>query len=232
MDGVLLVSPHQTSAQSWEVVARQCAPMLGLPAASLLQALQESRRAYRRNIENNAAKQRRDRLFPFETRQETVEHALNTLNRADREAAAEIVRAYEALRDAHRQLAPFALELLQELRNSAFPLALLTNGNATYQRRKIAQHGLAPFFDVILIEEEFGVEKPNPRIFLHALERLHLSAHETWMIGDDLARDIAGAQQVGVFAVWCDFAGRGLTGKIRPDWMIHGLSELRDALIP
>ncbi|MGH2479160.1 MAG: HAD family hydrolase, partial [Ktedonobacteraceae bacterium] len=143
------------------------------------------------------------------------------------------VRSYEALREAHLQLAPHALEVLQELRKRGLPLALISNGNATYQRRKITQHRLSPFFDSILIEEEFGVEKPDQRIFLHALDRLHISAHETWMIGDDLARDIAGSQQVGIFAIWCDLARQGLpnTNTVCPDWVIYDLSEVLDMLI-
>ena len=84
-----------------------------------------------------------------------------------------------------------------------------------------------------LIEEEFGVEKPDQRIFLHALDRLHISAHEAWMIGDDLARDIAGSQQVGIFAIWCDLARQGLpnTNTVHPDWVIYDLSEVLDMLI-
>jgi HAD superfamily hydrolase (TIGR01549 family) len=46
---------------------------------------------------------------------------------------------------------------------------LISNGNATHQRQKIKPHHLAPFFDAILIEEEFGVAKPNQKIFLEAL---------------------------------------------------------------
>jgi len=230
MDGVLLVT-SQSAAQSWREVSQQFAPILDISVEALVQALQESHFAYKREIEYDAEKQRRDRLEPFETRQETVEGALKALNRESKDVAAEMVRAFEALHHTHRQLTSHALELLEELRKGAFPLALITNGNATYQRGKLAQFGLTSFFDVILIEEEFGVEKPNRRIFLSALDQLHIGAHEAWMIGDDLARDIAGAQQVGIFAVWYDFAKQGLPDNIRPDWIIHDLLEIRDALI-
>ncbi|HEU5382251.1 MAG TPA: HAD family hydrolase [Ktedonobacteraceae bacterium] len=232
MDGVLLVT-SQSSAQSWREVSRQFAPILNIPTEALVQALQESRHAYKHEIECDAEKQRRDRLEPFETRQETVESALKALSRENKSVAAEMVHTYEAFREAYRQLAPHALEVLQELRKRAFPLALVSNGNATYQRRKIAQHQLSPFFDVILIEEEFGVEKPDKRIFLHVLDQLHVNAHEAWMIGDDLARDIAGSQQVGIFAIWCDLARQGLpnTNAVRPDWVICELSEVLDILI-
>jgi putative hydrolase of the HAD superfamily len=91
----------------------------------------------------------------------------------------------------------------------------------------------SPLFDVIIIEEEFGVEKPDQRIFLHALDQLHISAHEAWMIGDDLDRDIAGSQQVGIFAIWCNVARQELlnTNTLRPDRVIYDLSEVLDMLI-
>ncbi len=228
MDGVLLV-PTQPSEQNWQQVCQQFAPSLGLASQVLENALRESRLAYRKDIEHDAQKQRRDRLEPFETRRETVERGLEHLGTGDWTLATEMVRAYEAIRE-KRELTPSALETLQKLRDRAIPLALISNGNATYQRRKIEQHHLASFFDVILIEEEFGAAKPDQRIFLAALEQLHITAKGAWMIGDDLACDIAAAQQLGIFAIWCDVARHGLPegNTIQPDRIIHMLLELFD----
>ena len=232
MDGVLLIT-GQTSAQSWQEVCQRFAPMLGTSIELLAQALRESRNAYKREIAYDSEKQRRDRLEPFETRQETVENALRALGREDTMLAAEMVGVFEAHRDTHRHLAPHAIEVLQQLRHREIPLALISNGSATYQRRKIAQYRLAPFFEAIFIEEEFGTAKPDRRIFLSALDQLHISAHDAWMIGDDLARDIAGAQHVGIFAIWCDHDYKGLstTSTIQPDYVIHALPEVFENLL-
>ncbi|RAQ95834.1 hypothetical protein A4R35_09825 [Thermogemmatispora tikiterensis] len=233
MDGVLLLT-SQSPAQSWQEVARQFAPALDLPAEALFQALQASYQAYRRAIAHDPEQQRRDRLEPFETRLEVVAGALASLQRAPNEMAVEIVRAYEQLRDAHRSLAPHALEVLQICRQRSLALALVTNGNATYQRRKIMHHGLASWFDTLLIEEEVGFAKPDARIFRLALERLHLRASEAWMIGDDLTCDITGAQQVGLFAIWYDASCKGLSHEctVHPDWTLHDLIELLPLLAP
>jgi putative hydrolase of the HAD superfamily len=229
MDGVLLITT-QSSDQSWHHVCQQFAPSLNLAPHLLEEALRASRRAYRQEIAHDAQKQRRDRLEPFTTRRETVERALARIGREDQELATEMVRRYEALRDEHRQLAPRAFETLQQLRDCGLPLALISNGNATYQRGKIKQHHLAPFFDAILIEEEYGVAKPDQRIFLAALDQLRVAAHNTWMIGDDLALDIAGSQQVGMVAIWCDPAKHGLPKEstVSPDHIIHALPEVLD----
>jgi putative hydrolase of the HAD superfamily len=231
MDGVLLITT-QRSDQSWQLVCQQFAPRLALSEHRLEQVLHESRRAYRQEIQHDPAKQRRDRLEPFATRTETVERALKQVSRGDTALASEMVRVYERLRDEYRQLTPAALETLQKLRDWHIPLALISNGNASYQRNKLQQHGLEPFFDIILIEEEFGVAKPDPRIFLAALEHLHLLPQEAWIIGDNLAIDIAGAQRLGISAVWFDAAEHGLPEghSTYPDHVIRALPELLNLL--
>jgi putative hydrolase of the HAD superfamily len=231
MDGVLLLTT-QHSDQSWHQVCQQFAPRLGVSPSLLEQALRASRQVYRHEIEHDVHKQRRDRLEPFATRRETVEKAFKQLGQNEYALASDMVRAYEALRDTHRQLAPLALETLQRLRTEGLPLALISNGNAAYQRAKIAQHHLAPLFNVILIEEEFGIAKPDQRIFLAALDRLHLRAQDTWMIGDNLALDISASQQLGIFALWFDPERRGLPvpHAVCPDRIIHALPDLFDLL--
>ena len=227
MDGTLLITT-QRSEQSWQHVCAQFAPRLGLPSDLLFHALRESIAAYREALEHDAVKQRGDRLDPFTMRRETVEAALIHVGREDTALAAEMVRAYEALREAHRELAPRALETLRTLRSREMRLALLTNGNASYQRRKISHHQLASFFDCILIEEEFGTAKSDPRIYLAALSQLQVTPHEAWMVGDDVVFDIAVPQQLGMVTIWVDPARRGLPEKspAHPDVTIHALPEL------
>jgi putative hydrolase of the HAD superfamily len=231
MDGVLLMTA-QRSAQSWQIVCQQFAPLLDLSPTRLEEALCESRQAYWNEIAQDAQKQRRDRLEPFATRRETVERALERIGKHDEALATAMVQRYETLRHEHRQLAPLAHETLQTLRDRGLLLALISNGNATYQRQKIAQNHLAPFFDAIIIEEEFGLAKPDPRIFLAALDRLALNAHEVWMVGDHLELDIAGSQQIGMFALWYDPERRGVPGGLvsSPDRTISTLPEILDLL--
>ena len=84
------------------------------------------------------------------------------------------------------------------------------------------------FFEVILIEGELGYGKPDPRIFRQALERLRVSTNDAWMVGDNLQADIAGAKQVGLFAVWNDHAGLGLNrgSRVTPDMIIRRINDL------
>ncbi|HEY0757123.1 MAG TPA: HAD family hydrolase [Ktedonobacteraceae bacterium] len=64
--------------------------------------------------------------------------------------------------------------------------------------------GLLNYFDLkhIAISGDLGIRKPNPQIFLHALNALQVTAQETAMIGDSLSADILGAQPLGICAIW------------------------------
>ncbi len=123
---------------------------------------------------------------------------------------------------------PGAIETLGRLRAAGRRLALVTNGLSRTQREKIERFSLADFFDCIVVEEEFGAGKPNPRVFRHALATLGAAPNEAWMVGDNLAFDVAGAQQLGIHAVWHDALGRGLpeASGVRPDRIIQRLTEL------
>ncbi len=122
---------------------------------------------------------------------------------------------------------PESLVVLETLRNNGAKLALITNGSATDQRGKIERWNLAHHFEVIAIEGEFGVGKPDQRVYRHVLDTL--GAHEV-MIGDDLYADIGGAKQLGIEAIWVDVAGNGLPADaaVTPDRIIRSIAELLD----
>jgi putative hydrolase of the HAD superfamily len=107
-------------------------------------------------------------------------------------------------------------------------LGLVTNGSAAHQRFKIERFGLAPYFDYIGIEGEAGIGKPVAEAFTRALEALGATADAALMAGDNLRFDVAGAQAVGIHAVWVDRYCRGLPADIDvvPDQIVTAISEL------
>jgi putative hydrolase of the HAD superfamily len=121
-----------------------------------------------------------------------------------------------------------AIETLQAFRARGIPMALITNGEARNQRRSVEQHGLAVYFDCIVIEGEFGVGKPDERVFRHAMQSLSCAAEATWMVGNSLEADIAPAVALGMHAVWVDELGDGLPegAPARPHRVVRSISEL------
>lgn len=81
------------------------------------------------------------------------------------------------------------------------PLALVTNGASRLQHAKLQATGLADYFHTVVVSEEVGIGKPDPRPFQVALQRLGLAPDEVVMVGNDAGRDVAGAQAASIRAV-------------------------------
>ena len=143
----------------------------------------------------------------------------------------EMSAEYQQLKAATIELIPGALDTVESLRDNGIRLGLITNGDAEGQRAKVRKAGLEPLFDSILVAGEFGVAKPDPRVFLHTLESLGVASHEAWMVGDNLYADIGGAQGVGIYGIWVDWRGNGLPENtpVVPNRTIQSIIELNPA---
>ena len=95
------------------------------------------------------------------------------------------------------RLVPGTMELLEYLKPK-YHLHLITNGFQEVQHTKLSGSGLEPYFETLTVSEEVGVKKPNPEIFLYALNKAHATAEESLMIGDEMAVDIDGAREAGM----------------------------------
>jgi putative hydrolase of the HAD superfamily len=107
-------------------------------------------------------------------------------------------------------------------------LALVTNGAAEPQRKKVVRFALEHRFDHIQIEGEHGFGKPEEQAYRHALAALGVEAKDSWMVGDNLEWEVVAPQRLGIFAIWYDGYGIGLPpdSPIRPDRIIRSLPEL------
>lgn len=122
-------------------------------------------------------------------------------------------------------LYPDALPALEFLAQR-YPLVSLSNGNANLQRV-----GLAGFFRASLSAFEFGVGKPDARIFHAAAGALDLLPEQVLHVGDDTVLDVLGAQNAGMQAAWANRneAMWPHEGQA-PEMEFYSLSELCDAL--
>lgn len=112
-----------------------------------------------------------------------------------------------------------ALEFLA----SRYPLVALTNGNADLQRV-----GLARFFRACVSAREFGIGKPDPRIFHAAAGAADALPGQVLHIGDDATLDALGALNAGMQAVWLNRADAPWPHDVEPHVTVERLSELRE----
>jgi putative hydrolase of the HAD superfamily len=130
-----------------------------------------------------------------------LEHAFDpVLPQSDRPLTRELVELWRATRLAALTVYPETAGVLRWL-SSEVPLALVTNGLSTLQRDKLELTGLSDFFSSVVVSEEVGAGKPNPRVFRETLARLRLGAAEAVMVGNDFERDILGARGAGLTAI-------------------------------
>ena len=220
-----IVAWDVVSDESWKQVCHQFATQVeGLQADKLYTAIRETGGWYW----SDPVRHRQGRVNLCAARREVVSIAVASLGINDRSLANEIADSYGIEREKAAFLFPKVIDVLHHFRNCGLKLALVTNGSSDIQRGKIERFGLAPCFDSILIEGEFGIGKPDERFFCRALEQVNVTAPEACMIGDDLERDIGGAQKLGIFGIWVDWRGGGLPKPthIQPDGIIKTPSEL------
>ena len=158
-------------------------------------------------------------------RREAWSQALAELGVSDTADAERWSALFQQERRARHRVFPDAEPCLMELKQK-YRLALLSNGAPDLQREKLEASGLGGYFESVVISGEVGIGKPEPGIFLLALERLGVSPQAAVMVGDSLARDIQGAQRAGIRAVWLNREGAALLEGVRPDAMVRGLGEL------
>ncbi len=101
------------------------------------------------------------------------------------------------------------LDYKNQFRNSCVPfpnlismLGMITNGYGQFQMDNIKALGIEPYFQTILISEWEGIKKPDPQIFLRALEQLNVSPKQSIYVGDHPENDIKAAELLGMKGIW------------------------------
>ena len=152
---------------------------------------------------------------------------MQRLGRTDMDAAAVAARYSEQLAT-HDDLLPGALELLQAL-HGRMKIALVSNGVSAIQRGRLSRSPILPLLDAVIISEELGVSKPDPRMVDAALAALGCEdKSQAILLGDSLTADIPAAVNAGIDSVYLDHHGRG---SDLPTYTVTSLEEARALLL-
>jgi HAD superfamily hydrolase (TIGR01549 family) len=154
-----------------------------------------------------------------------LEHAGVPRSQSTDAALAE-VRAYHSRSNLWEWVPDGTRESLARLASLGFRVAVVSNSNGTL-RQKLERLGLLHHFSLVIDSAIEGVEKPDPRIFSLALERIGARAETTLHAGDFYNIDVVGARAAGLRAVLIDSA------NLYPDAdceRFASLTELADAV--
>lgn len=141
------------------------------------------------------------------------------------------------LAELHRAASRFRLQLypgveatLRQLRPN-YHLAVVTDAQSAYAIPELDAVGLSGYFDPIIVSGDFGYRKPDRRLFLAALDAMKMKPLEVLFVGNDMYRDIYGAQKAGMKAVFFK-SNQGTQEKdgVTPDYSISNYPELLNAI--
>lgn len=120
---------------------------------------------------------------------------------------------------------------LLELLSHRYRLGIVSNfyGNLATICHEV---GLSPFLTVVVDSAHVGCVKPDPRIFLLALEALRTDPPQAVFVGDSLRRDMAGARGIGMAHIWLTCETSPREGVCCPnDPVVHTLKGVRELLL-
>ena len=143
------------------------------------------------------------------------------------EITAELFRAASLLQ---LKLYPDVKKTLKKLQKK-YRLAAVSDGQSLWARAELNAVGLADFFDPLLISGDYGYRKPDQRLFKKALKKMNMKPEEAIFIGNDLYRDIYGANELGIKSVFFKSnQGDHAYASAKPDRTIFRFEELENAI--
>ena len=125
-----------------------------------------------------------------------------------------------------------AKELLKKTKAN-YKIGLITNFTfAPVIYKSLRQLGINPYFNAVVVSDDNGWRKPNPRIFQETLKKLHTQATEAIYIGDSPLEDIKGSKEAGIKVVFVSSQFNSLADLLnshqKPDFTSEDLKWISD----
>lgn len=128
----------------------------------------------------------------------------------------------------HHGCVPFAglIPVLDKLRGRGLALGMITNGYTVLQMSNIEALGIESYFQTIMVSEQEGLRKPDPQIFMTAMERLGVTPEESIYVGDHPLNDVQASRGAGMTGVWKRDDYWLSDTPVQADFVIDELDEL------
>ncbi len=125
-------------------------------------------------------------------------------------------------------------DCLGKLRNLPIKTAIITDGIPIKQYEKILRLKIDKLIDVVIISDEIGIKKPNPKLFEYWLKKCGFEGPEAIYIGDRIDRDIFPAYLNKIHGIYLHRGGKydNYKGDLLPknqfkaDYEISNLNEI------
>lgn len=136
---------------------------------------------------------------------------------------------YGALLSTQHQLVDGAEDILSYCKEKGYRIYIASNGLSSTQHRRIAESGVAGYFDRVFVSEDTGYKKPEKGFFDFILSNGEEKDRRRMIIlGDSQSSDILGGINAGIDTCW--FNPNGKKELYKPKYEISKLSELKSIL--
>lgn len=143
------------------------------------------------------------------------------------ELSAQFDTEYLARLGSKTALVPGAMELLQNLQAKCYRMGIVSNGFREVQFNKLRSSGIDGFFDVVVLSDDAGYNKPDRRFFEYAERMAGTVGKKNVIVGDNLSTDIKGALAARWGAVWFNPGQVSVPEDVACKiWNVRSLGEL------
>ncbi len=132
---------------------------------------------------------------------------------------------------------PGADEMLKTLYDKGYRIALVADGETESFNNVYLENKMGYCFEERIISEEVGRQKPESIMFETAYKKLGLCEADKKrivMIGNNLKKDIAGANRQRITSIWLDWSPRYFhdveDASWKPDYTVHTPAEIPELI--
>lgn len=194
LDGTMYDNYRECDLAGRNGAAGRAAELFGLRPEEFLGSADEAQREITQRLgENNAAIH--SRLIRFQT-------ALEKRSLPVFSAARELSSCYWDRFTAAMHRTPGLIGFMERMKKENRRLGVGTDMTAPPQYRKIGMLGADRYLDFIVTSQEAGAEKPDPVFEKFCIRKALCRPEEILFIGDHPVKDVQGALNAGMRALW------------------------------
>ncbi|MHB1532672.1 HAD family hydrolase [Acidithiobacillus sp.] len=146
------------------------------------------------------------------------------------ELAQALAQLYRAISRTRLQRYEGAKRALKELQQN-YRLGMISDAQPCFALPEMKAMKIKKYFDVRVISGDYGFRKPDPRLFEWALEKLGVRPHEAIYVGNDMYRDVYGAQRAGMKTIFVDSnQGAKSYNDTAPDYYARDLFQVLEGV--
>jgi len=119
------------------------------------------------------------------------------------------------------------LDTLKYLCEKGYRIVIATNGPLVPLKSKIEKLYIDKYISVIFSAEEIGFMKPDERFYIALFQKANIhSKEDVLFIGDDLEKDVKGANSFNIDVCWCNYNNQK-NSEYKLNYEINKLEELK-----